>query len=220
MLAYISLYKIDGLINKYVPVWVDKNMLKSIEKKKSVSIFTKLISLYSVVISQEDHFFIYDWKKLERYLDIIIEKIQNTNIKYDAIVGIKTGGAIIASYLKQKLNLPTYSVKVSRSKYNCNKKESDLINDIYEKNILKTKNEYIICEGIDESLEGKNIILIDESVGSGSTMFKTFNYLKNKKANIIFPTTIVINKQMYLYDLKIDYLMEGNVDIWSWGYDN
>ena len=34
-------------------------------------------------------------------LDIIIYKIQESGIKYDAVVGIKTGGAIISDYISK-----------------------------------------------------------------------------------------------------------------------
>jgi hypoxanthine phosphoribosyltransferase len=79
----------------------------------------------------------------------------------------------------------------------------------------------MICEGIDENLEGKNIILVDELVSTGKTMKETLNYLKHEKyANIVYPICISLNKYRYREKLKINYIFNDSVLIWPWGYDN
>ena len=50
--------------------------------------------------------------ELENYLDIIVERIRNSGKHYDAVVGIKTGGAIISDYVSLKLGLPNYKIKL------------------------------------------------------------------------------------------------------------
>lgn len=107
------IYKIDNKLNKKIPNWINKTMLKDIQKKKDVIYIYKVGAIICASIYQEKILFI-SWKKLEYYLDIIIKNIQKTNIKYDAIVGIKTGGAIISDYISKKLNIKNYKIKISK----------------------------------------------------------------------------------------------------------
>jgi phosphoribosylpyrophosphate synthetase len=154
-------------------------------------------------------------------LDIIIDKIKASGIQYDAIVGIKTGGAIISDYISKKLGIKNYKIKVSRSEHNCNKKPIDTISNLIQKNLLNNYGKYMICEDIDDNLNGKNIILIDEMVSSGTTMIETMNYLRNEKhVNIIYPTCISLSPKRYKKDIYINYVLPNLVFVWPWGYDN
>ena len=110
---------------------------------------------------------------------MLLKKINETNIKYDAVVGIKTGGAIISDYISKKLNIKNYKIKINDSKYNCNKNKLNYsaFSDFYNKYFKEGKKEYEICEKIYDNLENKNMILIDETVGSGVTMKTAIQYL-------------------------------------------
>jgi hypoxanthine phosphoribosyltransferase len=119
--------------------------------------------------------------------------------------------------------LPNYKIKLTREEYKCNKQYIHTVNDVIKKNIINinSKSEYIICEGIQHNLEGKNIILVDELVGTGKTMEEAYNYLKEEKyANIIYPTCIGFNKSKYNGALRINNILNETVVIWPWGYDN
>jgi len=161
------------------------------------------------------------WKQLEKYLDTIVERIRHSGENFDAVVGIKTGGAFISDYISQKLDIPNYKVKLSLSEYKCNKQPSNVVDDIVKKMILNDYGKFTVCEGIDESLEGKNIILIDELVASGRTMTETYKYLKNEKhVGNIYATSVALYKRAYKGDINIDYVLPKTVLIWPWGYDN
>jgi hypoxanthine phosphoribosyltransferase len=217
--ALLSMLKIDALVNGYIPYWVDKNMIENIKKKQNAPFYIKISSLYINSIIQ-DYTYI-SWNELEKYLDIIINNIKKSGINYDAVVGIKTGGAIISDYISLKLNLPNYKIKLSRNEYNCDKKSSDTINDIIKKNIIHDFGEFNICEKINDNLEGKNIILIDELVSSGTTIENAYAYLKNYKfVNYIYPTCISFYDIKYKGKININYVFKGTVFIWPWGYDN
>ena len=97
------------------------------------------------------------------------------------MIGIKTGGAIISDYISNALQIPNYKIKLTREKYKCNKKSSHVFDDIIHRSILNNHSNYTICEGIEDNLEGKNVILIDEMVYSGTTMIESIQYLKEKK---------------------------------------
>ena len=219
ILALLSVYKIDQQIYGVVPDWVDPNMLPSIKKKQNTPLYSKIGSIYINAVIQNTTFI--SWKQLEKYLDVIVERIKHSGRHYDAVVGIKTGGAIISDYISQKLGITNYKIKLSRSEYNCDKKSYNAIHDIIQKRIFKNYGEYTICEEIRDNLEGKNIILIDELVSSGKTMNEAYNYLQHiKNANDIYAVSVALEKDRYKEELPIDYVITGNVLIWPWGYDN
>ena len=219
ILALLCIYKLDKEIYRPIPNWVDPNMIESIKKKQKSPLYSKLGSIYSNAIIHNRTFI--SWEQLEKYLDIIIERIRHSGERYDAVVGIKTGGAIISDYISLKLGIPNYKVKLSLSEYKCNKQPINVFDDIVKKTLLNNYGKFTVCEGIDESLEGKNIILIDELVASGRTMTETYKYLKNEKnVGNIYATSVALYKKVYKGDINIDYVLPNTVLIWPWGYDN
>ena len=219
LLALLSIYKIDSLLHSPMPDWVDKSMIVSIQKKQNIPFYLKVLTIYSSAILQNRTFI--SWNDLETYLDELIDTINAQKIRYDAVVGIKTGGAIISNYVSNKLQLPNYKVKLSRSEYNCNKQPSHAINDLFHRRVLNNYGEYSLCEGIYDNLNGQNIILIDEMVSSGTTMSETIKYLKDEKhVNIIQPMCISFSKEKFKYNYKIVSALPTLVFVWPWGYDN
>jgi hypoxanthine phosphoribosyltransferase len=219
MLALLSIYKIDQQVYEPIPNWVDKSMFDNIKKKQNSPLYIKIGSIYANSVIQNITFM--KWNELEYHLDEIVERIKKTNIEYDAVVGIKTGGAIISDYISLKLGLPNYKIKLTREKYNCNKTSANTIHDIIAKNILYKQDEFIVCEGINDNLEGKNIILIDELVSTGKTMEESYNYLKDQKyVNVIYSTCITFYNFRYNTSFHINNILNGGVLIWPWGYDN
>ena len=219
ILAILIVNKINSKIEVPIPEWVDPQMLPSIKKKMDTPYCMKILPLYGNAIIQQVTFI--SWKDVEICLDEIIERIKASNINYDAVIGIKTGGAIISDYISTKLNIKNYKVKLTRSDYNCNKKPINAINDLIQKHILKNYGEYDVCEGIDENLSGKNVILIDEYISSGTTMLSTLKYLRDEKqVDVIFPAAISLARKFYKGDIYINYVIPKIVYIWPWGYDN
>ena len=219
ILSLLCIYKFEKKINSPIPNWVDPKMKESIKKKQSAPLYIKIASIYVNAVIQNTTFV--SWEQLEKYLDTIVERIRHSGQRYDAVVGIKTGGAIISDYISLKLGIPNYKVKLSRSEYNCNKQPSNAINDIIQKRLFNDLGKFTVCEGIDENLAGKNVILIDELVSTGKTINETYKYLKNEKhVGNIYATSISLYKSKYKGDIEIDYILPGTVLIWPWGYDN
>jgi hypoxanthine phosphoribosyltransferase len=209
--------KIEDIIQEPIPVWVDKRMYASIKKKQNTSFYMKLLTLIINPVYQAQT--VLSWKELENYLDLIVIEIKKQNIKYDAIVGIKTGGAIISDYISMKLKIPNYKIKLTKKQFNRDKKTIDTFTDLNDK-ILGEYKDYDILEGITDDLQNKNIILIDELVDSGNTMSEAIKYLKNdKNVNNIFPVCISFSREKYKQNFKIHHMTE-HILIWPWGYDN
>lgn len=219
LLALLVLKKIDYDVKKPIPSWVDKSMYKDIYKKQNSPFYIKIGSIYVNAFISDKTFI--GWDELEGYLEEIVKKIKLSGKTYDAVVGIKTGGAIISDYISNKLGLPNYKIKLSRREYNCNKKPSNLIDDIYKKVFHYEENDYIVCEGINDNLEGKNIILIDELVSTGKVMSESYKYLKKEKhVDIVTPFCLAFYKNRYREKLPINYVFNKTALIWAWGYDN
>jgi len=221
---YINLciLKLNDLLSEKIPEWVDRNMLESIEKKKNVPYYLKCISVFLCCFRQETFLFI-SWKNLEMYLDKIIDNIKKTGISFDAVVGIKTGGAIISDYISHKLNLPNYKIKITDSFYKCNKTSNDSVQNYVDKYILKNEAEYTVCEEIQDNLSGKNVILIDECVASGVTMNRSIDYLISKQVNTVYPATILSTYDSSPHPIfKLNTIMKKAYFpmVWAWGYDN
>ena len=216
--VFIIINKIDKKINQPIPLWIDKKMIPSIIKKQNSPLHIKYLSIISnSIIHEKTHI---GWEELTEYLDIIIGDIKNTGVKYDAVVGIKTGGAIISDYVSKKLNLKNYKIKLSKKENKCNKKSyqtySSIINDL-----LKHKSPFTICEGIQEDVKGQNFVLIDELIFSGNTMNSTIDYLLNeKKLNYVYPVCISLPKNQLNRKYKLHCVINDNILIWPWGYDN
>jgi len=52
-------------------------------------------------------------------------------------------------------------------------------------------------------------------------MEEAYKYLKEQKhVNNIYTTCISLYKEQYNGSLNINYLLNGTVVIWPWGYDN
>jgi len=219
LLSILTVYKIDHQLKESIPDWVDRKMLPTIKAKIETPYYLKILSIYANAAEKETTYI--SWSHLEEYLDEIIEKIKESGTQFDAVIGIKTGGAIISDYLSKKLGLTNYKVKLSRSEYNCKKQPFDTVNDIIQRQIFNNYGKYSICEGIQDDLTGKNVILIDEMVSSGTTIFETIQYLSREKhVNTIYPTCISLSKKKYKKDVHINYVLENMVFVWPWGYDN
>lgn len=219
LLCLLCIYKIDKKVKGPIPKWVDNSIYEIIKKKQNVPLYIKVSSLYLNSVIQNVTYI--DWNILEKYLDEIIYKIKSSGINYDAVVGIKSGGAIISDYISLKLGLPNYKIKLMREEYKCKKTSDNTIDDMLKKELLTKQGNYTICEDINDNLEGKNIILIDELVSTGKTMEESYNYLKEQKgAYIVTPICVYFYKWKYKGNLDINNLFDGTVLVWPWGYDN
>lgn len=196
---------------KNVPEWVDKELLTTIEKKQS----DKITNFAEIALApiHHDRIFYYTYKDLEVDLDIFVEKLKSQRI--DCIVGIKTGGAILASYLAKQMNKPCFFIRPQNKKFMCNKSDFSLVSRtiIYNKD-QNDKNDMEMCEVITDNIKNKNILLIDETIGSGSTMNAGIDYLYNEKG------VAKVSSYIFLKNSKFNSVINDTIHLWSWGFDN
>ena len=210
IIIYLTIFVIsvdNEVISTPVPSWVDPKLYPIIIKKQNVSYLNKVYNLtYTLGIdatTSDKVAYFCSWNKLENILDNLIVKLNGMNKSFDIIIGIKSGGAIVSNYLANKMNLPNYYIKVQQSKYNCNKGEVNEISSIIDKHIKGNKQDYMVCEGINEDITGKKILLVDELIASGTTIFETEKYLISNKnilpENITIAAISIISKKSVSY---------------------
>jgi hypoxanthine phosphoribosyltransferase len=205
--------QIDKQITTY-PAWIDMSLYPILQSKVNKPLLYKM---GEIIFCRNNYM---SWSSIEIILDELIDKIKQTNINFDAIVGIKSGGAILTKYISNKLNIDYYYVKVSDKDYKCDKKTYHIADFAY-KAITNNKSEYMLCEPIDENIENKNILLFDELIFRGSTITNCINYLVNEKGvNMVFPVTVVSNKEKYDTFTPLYYRIGIQQQLWPWGYDN
>ena len=223
-LTFIILKRIQIMLQDPIPSWVCKSMYPKIKEKKNTSLTYKFIQIWGSALAYYQPILkLYiTWKELEEILDTAVERIKKTNKKYDCIVGIKTGGAIISDYISKKLNIKNYKIKLSLESNNC--KKGKQLTDTINTYIFNNKDEkFMICEGIEDNLENKNVILIDELIASGNTMNYAYKYLYNeKKVKELLTFSLTINTTHFPKEnpLNVNYIYPHQIVVWPWGYDN
>jgi hypoxanthine phosphoribosyltransferase len=214
IILIILLLIVERKLAEPIPEWVDSSMLSIIEKKKDVMLLSKFVHIATAPFLRSQLYM--SWYQLEKHMDKLIDKVSNRN--FDCIIGIKSGGAIMAPYFAKKMNLPYFTIKLSDKKYNCNKSSSDMLNMIISR---KLDDKYKVCEDITESISGKRVLLVDEIINTGKTTIETINYLMNeKKTQSVYPVCVTVLKKNLKYTFDYEYTMNNIVQVWPWGYEN
>lgn len=220
------------LINNYyqrLPNWFDMSLKDVFDKKISKNNESKNMFNYFVKIySHKLNFNVMNWKSIENKLDILSSKIINDNFKPDVCIGIASGGAFCLKYLSQKLNCNnTFYLKCKTWSGNTiseNIKNTTQYYIDYQK-YLNDNKECNITElnGLSDYMKKnkvKNVLLFDDTISTGKTIFAIDQYLKNKYPRINLKiATIVIPDKKTAY-LANYYVNEDTVPIiWEWGVE-
>ena len=220
ILATLLTYIIDKKIHEPLPKWVDPSLVPMIKTKQDASYLNKFMySVLPVFVMNFSPF--YSWKRLEEVSDRVIEKLKDKKI--DVIVGIKSGGAIVASYFHAKI--PGTKLYYFKSKKIGDRSKTNVISDLLEKALRNKKYDMTVLEGIDADISNKNVLLLDETIESGQSILFAKNYLETVK-NVKHVTIGTININTTYSNFNIDeydsvyYSKTENVTIWPWGYDN
>ena len=213
-------YKIEE-----TPEWFDNTKLKeryeSKISKSNESVFFRnyVIRCHSLLYYKNSTYalpYMINWKDIEVGIDKF-ELKENPDI----IVGIKSGGAFITKYIANKYNLPydyitiqkydkkgilDMGVKTLNNELFCND-----LDCIYKNDKLKIK------ESISLDITDKNILLVDDTVSYGSTLYKGLKHMYDKGAKDV--KTLVFTSQNDKYNI-IDYsIYNKNFIGWPWGMD-
>lgn len=85
-------------------------------------------------------------------------------------------------------------------------------------NELKSSGVINIKQDISSDISGKNIIIIDDIVDTGRTLFEIRNYLSKKNPNSIKTCCLLDKKEKREFDIGIDYCGFSCPDVFVVGY--
>lgn len=213
---------IDTKVHEPVPNWVSPELLPIVKKKQNVPYSVKILCTLAPIFFHRMAPF-YSWSRLEDVLDNLLEKIGRD---FDVIVGVKSGGAIIASYIHTKVpDVPMYFLKLKRLNTKENTSAVRMLQEIVHKNILYTKDVFEVSEGITADISNRRVLLLDETIASGQTILFAKEYLEKEKhvASVTLATVNIhnVNVKSYIKDDDIIYYSKTEkVAIFPWGYDN
>lgn len=169
--------------NQTFPEWVPKNIYSSIDKKqKNNSLMNKFLTYGLTIIYDRKTYGYLSWKDIESILNNLCLRIK---YKPDIIIGIKTGGEILAGYVSKHLNTSLDFMETQKL---------FIIKDINNKSD-KMKS-FAIKLPLSEFYRGKNVLLIDESYSDRDiTIEIAKDYLfKNGAVNVEIMVLSIIDK--------------------------
>ena len=212
--AVIATIIIDRkLKHEDVPAWVDKHLYPIIEKKQNIAFHEKVAHVMSMGALQ--HYVLSSsWPDLEKDMDKLLERVPDSR-RFEAVVGIKSGGAFLSTYAAMKMGVPNHWVKMTAGECNKSVAKANFVHAT--KHVVKNRD-YKLCEAIEADLRGKRILLLDENLDTGGTMRACKDYLLNEKGALEVVTAALCSlKQSDVVDV---FLYDTNTVIWPWGYDN
>jgi adenine/guanine phosphoribosyltransferase-like PRPP-binding protein len=200
-----------------LPSWVHPSMYPLIDKKrKDTSTLSRMLSFGGLVLADCGYGYL-RWPELEAVLDNMMAGL---NKRPDIVVGIKTGGGILAGYVANKLMVPLDFMRTKRAVYNCTtntEKSVNLLKDVINVE-TRTKQKFQLCEKPIHDMKDKHVLLIDETSYSGGTLFSSKEMLMMLGAKRV--DTFVVAGFQDKTDNKIDYTATRGVAAWPWSFDN
>ena len=100
----------------------------------------------------------YTYDDIHKVVKQVAEKVQNSGVKYDAMIAIGGGGFIPARMLRTFLDIPIYAVTTA---YYLNETDSQTADAVQKIQWL---------DPIPAELQGKNVLVVDEVDDSRTTM--------------------------------------------------
>lgn len=172
----------------------------------------------------------YSKEKLKNDLNIIFNKISN-EYSPDAVLFVSKGAFYIGLEASVFFNVPLFEIKAERKASNIKKILSPFLK-LLPKNIKLFLRKIELNSGIHKKIENrniiikndnifnfKNILLVDDSVDTGSTILSIISLFKDKNINI---KTFAINVMSSSFNnVKIDYFIYNDYIIFSdWSSDS
>ena len=143
----------------------------------------------------------------EEELQMAIKKVaQKINKDYEGktpiFLGVLNGSFMFMADLMKSIELDCYTSFVKMASYEGTESTGKI-------------NELI---GLNEDIEGKDIVLVEDIVDTGNTLVKLFEILKEKKPKSIKIATLLYKPEAYKKDYKIDYVGKEIPNAFVLGY--
>lgn len=209
-LLLYSTIVINGKVLAPLPEWFDRSLLPIIEKKRNVTLVQKMQDLL-IYIGLQGRMIFLSWDQFENDVQELSRMIK-TNV--DVVVGLKSGGAIMANYMGIFLKKPSCYIKLSRK---CNRTFAQTYNYILDEISNKRHDDLVLCEAFDCDVRGKDVLLLDEMVVTGNTLRATKKFIEERGARSV--TVAVFENRIFNAGLEYVSLKKGYA-VYPWGFDN
>lgn len=206
-----------------VPQWFDKRLLPLLEKKLDRSKMKKRERTLDWILRQNLKALSkhitgmvtkkFEWGDIERIIEQTCEVVTVSNYQPDAIIGIKSGGAFIANYVAQCLQVPTVDyMRVTH--YSANSQS------IVKATLENMNKQAVVREEPAYEVKGKKILLVDDQAATGSSLLVAKNYLEEKEAEDV-RTFILYGRRGKGKGFEIaDYCVKKGLMVYTpWGKD-
>lgn len=120
------------------------------------------------------------WSEFEDEIDKLADKIQASNTKYDALVGITRGGVVPARLLVARL----------------------AVDDMYCINVRKQDARRVVTTPINEDLTDKHVLLVEDVLESGRSLGAAKEYLEQEKRAHVGTAALYF---MDITEVPVDY---------------
>lgn len=116
----------------------------------------------------------YTWNNIQQYIYQLSQKVEQSGEKFDLIVGIARGGLTISHILSDFLGLPVASFTIASYKD------------------FKQQKEPVLTYKIGNSLDKKNILLVDDISDSGKSFIRGIKHLQEMRAKNIKTASLFV----------------------------
>lgn len=167
-------YKLSKMKMTPRPIWLSDISNQIVTKKLNEKITINQVSLLSacnLLRNCDNNGLTWEEFKLK-----CLDAVKNINMNFDIIIGIKSGGAIVADCLSYHFNIPVDYIKVH--KYGT----KPLFRRIYE---FSKKYDYNTNITGNVHIKNKNVLLVDDTCLTGSTMKISKEYLMKQNPKSI-----------------------------------
>lgn len=203
-----------------VPDWVPSEMLADMAAKRSQTPFFVRCMGYVNGIRLGSEYGALTWTDLEGLLARLCDAIP-ISFRVDLVVGVKTGGAILAGYLSRHYDVPYAFVKLKRRREACDVLGGvRSLGDTVTEALAGNDGGFTICEAPAASdVRGRNVLLVDESVVSGGTLGAARAFLESSGAASVLVATVAVVASNVTSGV-VDVSLTNSVYVWPWSFDN
>lgn len=158
---------------------------------------SKLDEIGQILITEEE---------IHKKVKLLGEQITNDYKDDDSdliLVGILKGSIVFLTDLSRNINLPISFDFISASSYG---------------NSTSSSGDVRILKDLDQNIEGKNIIIVEDIIDTGYTLSYLVKNLESKGAKSIKIATLLDKKEKRIVDVKVDYVGFNIPDEFIVGY--
>lgn len=205
-----------------VPSWFDRSLMPVLRKKleeKSRGDILYMNTLYAH-LSANGYFGDPTWDHLEKLCSVACDKVLRDKIQVDVVVGLASGGALIAPLVALLLGVPRENTHYMKfSKYS-NKTNLQRLRTVLELGSADEHRARYVPEAYPAfECRGQRVLVVDDQSNSGSTLQLARSVLLGEAFGAADVKTMVLAQRVKLEHVDYSALENHYIQTWPWGQD-